>query len=297
MVRTAVSDKFIHLFHHDLQDEELENSNHLNLFILKISNNSFCYDDLLEHLYDAIITFSLSRHQLDQLRDSPGRKYIRAIEKFRKYSVNEGELGELLLYCFLETHKKAPKILTKLEIKTSKDHYVKGADGVHLLKLDDKNYQLILGESKLDSDLQQGIYDAFGSITKFIEDPGNKLGFELNLVNSQLLKEAVDDDTYDVLKKIIIPSAKDEDFYLDKSFGIFLGFDISVSDEERKMNNRDFRDKIRARIKEEVIKLKKSINFQLRKSLLHGYSFYIYVLPFEDLPNKRKELIEKLIKP
>jgi hypothetical protein len=44
--------------------------------------------------------------------------------KFIDYINNKGgELGELLLYCFLESHLKAPKILSKLELKTSTNHY------------------------------------------------------------------------------------------------------------------------------------------------------------------------------
>lgn len=51
------------------------------------------------------------------------------MEKFVDYTRNNGELGELLLFCFLETHLGAPQILTKLELKTSISHYVNGADG------------------------------------------------------------------------------------------------------------------------------------------------------------------------
>jgi len=53
----------------------------------------------------------------------------------------------------LETHLNAPKILTKLEVKTAPNDYVKGADGVHLLQLNEQDFQLILGEAKRYGDL------------------------------------------------------------------------------------------------------------------------------------------------
>ena len=60
-----------------------------------------------------------------------------------------GKLGEILLYLFLENKLDAPKLLSKVELKTSGNQYVFGSDGVHLFQLDNKNFQLILGESKI----------------------------------------------------------------------------------------------------------------------------------------------------
>ena len=62
---------------------------------------------------------------------------------------------KLLLFCFLESQLKAPKILSKLELKTTSGLYVNGADGVHFLKLEDGNYQLIFGESKMYVDIKK----------------------------------------------------------------------------------------------------------------------------------------------
>ena len=72
----------------------------------------------------------------------------KARKKFKEAVKNDEELGELLLFCFLEGHLDAPKILTKLELKASNQLYVNGSDRVHLKKLSDKKYQLIFGESK-----------------------------------------------------------------------------------------------------------------------------------------------------
>jgi len=294
LLKTEIKEDFLKLFHHDIIDYDLGNQNRLNLFNLRISNNRFTYEELTQELFDNIITFSLSRQELEKYKDSRGGKTFKAaIEKFRDYSSNEGELGEILLYCFLEAHLNAPKILTKLEIKTSNNHYVNGADGVHLLKLDNNNFQLVFGESKLNSDLREGIYEAFNSVTKFIKS--NKIGFEINLVNSQLIKESIDKETYQYLKKIIMPNANEDKYNLDNSFGIFLGFDIEINDDKKNLPNKKFRKYLRKEIKKIVTDAIDSIKYQIKNKDLWGYDFYIYTVPFTDLSDERKQIIKNII--
>ena len=293
---TDIKENFLELFYHDIIDYDLGNKNKLNLFTLKISNNRFDYSELIYELYDSVVTFSLSRQELEKYRNSIGGKAAKdASDKLRNYSSNEGELGEILLYCFLEAHLKAPKILTKLEIKTSNNDYVKGADGVHILKLNDQNFQLVFGESKLNSDLKKGIYEAFSSIIKFLDESKNKSRFETNLVNSQLIKESIDENTYKFLKKIIVPNANLDEYNLDKSFALFLGFNIEIEDDKKNLDNDVFRDYLRNTSKQNVCDAIDSVKSQIKNKDLWGYDFYIYTVPFTDLPKERKEIIKKLI--
>lgn len=296
MLERKIQDTFLDLFYHDLKEQILDNNNTLNLFVLKVKNNAFAYDELVEELGNNLCHFALSRQNVNKLIEE--QKFSTLVQtaksKLRDYRVNEGELGEILLYCILESYLKAPKILTKLELKTANNDYVKGADGVHLLKVDDKNFQLIFGESKLESDVKNGIYSAFNSIKNFLTKEG-KSKYEIELLNTNLAKESFDDDSYEVLKKIIIPSAKDDETYLDHSFGIFLGFNIEINDDEKKMSNQSFRTHIREKIKNHINDSITSINFQLKKKEFSGYKFYIYILPFSDIQNKRKEIIEQIL--
>ncbi|MDY0194223.1 MAG: DUF1837 domain-containing protein [Aliarcobacter butzleri] len=297
MLETSVKENFLDLFYHDIKDYELEKSNKLNLFTLKVKNNAFAYNELVESLSNQLYNFALSRTEIKTLEDlkAYGTLVKNAKEKLRVHTANEGELGEVLLYCLLESHLNAPKILTKLEIKTAANDYVKGADGVHLLKLNNTDYQLVLGESKLNADLQTGIYEAFSSLGKLVKN-NDKMDFEIDLINSQLVKEAFDENLYSFLKKIIIPSAKDDEINMDYSFGIFLGFDINITKEELLQNNAKFRENIREKIvntiNEQIIK---SINFQINKAEFIGYDFHLYLLPFSDLAEIRKKIIKDLV--
>lgn len=295
MLERSIQDGFLDLFYHDMKDQVLDNKNSLNLFVLKLKNNAFAYDELIEELGNSLCHFALSRKSVRRLVEEQKYKSLvdTAKERLRNHNVNEGELGEILLFCILESFLNAPKILTKLELKTSNNDYVKGADGVHLLKIDDKNYQLIFGESKLESNIRSGIYSAFSSINTFLTQKG-KSKYEIELLNSQLAKETFDENGYEVLRKIIIPSAKDEETYLDYSFGIFLGFNIDIDEEEKKKDFSEFRTIIREKIKNHVSENLASINAQLKKGEFTGYKFYIYVIPFSDLQNTRKEIIKQI---
>lgn len=297
LLRQDINDNFLNLFTKVLENEPLENGNKLNLFVLKISNNAFNYNDLSEELENALINYALSRNTLDELvgQKKYGTLSSMAKEKLRKANSNEGELGELLLYCLLESHLHAPKLLTKLELKTASNDYVKGADGVHLLQINDTSFQIVFGESKLYANLQKGIRAVFDSIRGMMKNGLEKMRYEIHLANSNILKECVSEEMSAILKKILIPTENDENLNIDNSFGIFLGFDLELSEEEYKFTNQQFRDNIIRKTREIVLSQINTINSYLCNSDFWGYSFYLYAMPFSKLEVARKEMINKLI--
>jgi len=297
ILRTDIQSSFLNLFTKAMENEPLTRANKMNLFVLKVVNNEFDYGGLTDELQNSLITYALSRHTVDDLVQQKkfGNLSSYAREKIRKANENKGELGELLLYCFLESHLNAPKLLTKLELKTAANDYVKGADGVHLLQLDEKSYQIVFGESKLYEDLEQGIRDAFGSVQDMIDNGLHKIFYEKHLVDSNILKENVSEDELQLLKKILIPAENDEDLEVDNSFGIFLGFEIPVTDKERQVSNSQFRKDILEKVKKAVIKQLPMINRYLQRSNLVGYQFYFYVVPFTNLGTRRTEIIKDLV--
>ena len=296
LLRQDINDGFLNLFTKILENEPLDNDNRLNLFVLKISNNSFSLGDLTEELENALLTYALSRHTYDDLVDQKklGNLASKARGKLRNAKTNEGELGELLLYCLLESHLHAPKLLTKLELKTASNDYVKGADGVHLLQIDQSSYQIVFGESKLRSNLHEGIKDAFDSIQTMMDNNLQKMRYEISLVNSNILKEVVTEESAKILKKLLIPTENDDDLNIDNSFGVFLGFNIEISDDERKMNHSQFREHINNRVIAAVNNQIPTINKCLNESNFLGYDFYFYIIPFSELERVRKDIIAKL---
>lgn len=282
-----------------IQEKDIDEKNKLNIFMININANEFDYRLLEENLRDPIISYAISRKVKEKYKEQAGTLVHKAKEKFIEYFQNDGELGELLLYCFLESHLKAAKILSKLELKTSNKKYVNGSDGVHYLKLPNGNYQLIFGESKMYTDLYEAIGEAFKSIKEFKDEVNSKgdeksgIIFEKGLISDNLNKEFEEDDEK-FLMDLIYPKSSNE-FDVDDAFGIFIGYQIDVTVEERKLSNSDFRELIKNKIINEIDKMEKSIKTRIRNKQLEGHNFYIYVVPFTEIENKRKEILGEIL--
>ena len=69
-----------------------------------------------------------------------------ARDKFRK-GIPQGQFGELLLFNFLQYFFKAPALLRKMPLTTSRGHERFGADAIHYRKID-RNNVIFIGESK-----------------------------------------------------------------------------------------------------------------------------------------------------
>lgn len=273
--------------------------NKLNLFTLKINANEFDYNNLQKKLLEPMADFSLSRMIKEKYKDRPVELSKKAREKFIDYINNKGgELGELLLYCFLESHLKAPKILSKLELKTSTNHYVNGADGVHYLKLEDGNYQLIFGESKIEKKLTSGLTNAFRSINEFKQENNTKgdrksgINYEKSLISDNIEREFSGEEE-EFIKNIVYPGGQN-DYEVDDAFGIFIGYEITVPNEDKCLPNSDFREKIKEKIKKEIQGKLQHIQGKIDVHNLQGHNFYIYILPFTELDKNRKNIIKNI---
>jgi hypothetical protein len=281
------------------EDLKLANPNCFRIFSLDVQNNSFSYTGLHQFLQKNIGRYVFSRAEIEkfQLNDEEEAIGLKAQELLRtaknpKDTGAGGELGEILLYLFLEQKLNAPKLLSKIELKTSGNQYIYGSDGIHLLNCKDKNgtplCQLILGESKIIGDLQSAIDDAFDSLEKANSSPDN----ELRLIETNIFKEAFDDVTAEYIKAQIIPSKRDLNKSLDKAFGVFLGYTLGLdaSQYSNPMYRQALQDKMKKDIQDNVL----YITSKIFKKKLGTYSFYFYVLPFDDALKDRASIIKKL---
>ena len=301
---------FLSLFYHEIDSFKLTPKTKIDLFILDIDASDFDYSGMIDELGNASVYYAISRARITELKKAAGAEHAmvkEAVTKLRNWEVNDGEGGELLLYCFLESHLNAPKILTKLELKTAGNDYVKGSDGVHLLKLKSGEYHLIFAESKLIPKITKAFYQAFGSIAEFAE---NKKTFELALVESQLLKEAFDDDElYTFLKDVIKPKQSSSGSSIRRStaFGILVGFEIDINDLEcEEIEDKEFSLLINSRVKAELESSYEYIKKQISTHGLEGHHFYIYAIPFlkrnnrmtskpiTSLGQKRQDIIKEI---
>ena len=204
----------------------------MKLSVLQVENGDFILDRFYNTIADASLAYVLSRVDLAKVNSLPVQKMGSVFEdvksRFQTANGTNAEGGEILLYALLEAVLSAPKLLSKMELKTSNQMPVFGADGVHLLKVKDGAYQLIFGEAKMYGSLKDALKSAFQSMD---EIRGKAFRDDLSLVSTQILKEAVNQEQLDVLESILLPSKEDASrVILTKSFGVLVGFDLDVSE-------------------------------------------------------------------
>lgn len=283
-------------FKHDY-DLGLTNENHLKLFVLDIDSNQFTYNGLQKVLKKNIGAYVFSRARIQQYKadDAIEMVALEAVQFLRKVSNPKdkgagGELGEILLYLFLEQILGAPKLLSKIELKTSNNQYVNGSDGVHLLSNefeDELFYQLVLGESKIKGDMKDAVDNAFQSITTANHD-GEK---DIELVESNVFKESFDAKTVDFIKGLIVPDKRQLDISVDRAYGIFIGYTPSVN---RKLSNIEFRKHINEVLENDIKSITPYIKNKINKFGLENNSVYIYFLPLNNAMQDRVDIIKRL---
>jgi len=289
-----VTEDFQSIFYHLIEDESINiNEGNVNLFCLKIHNKNFEYDSLIQYLSNSIVSYCLSQRDYEEMYNSKqlGMMNTKAKTLFRNYTSNKGELGEVILYSFLESHLKAPKILSKMKMKTSTNDYVKRSDGIHMLKVDDNNYELIFGESKMYADLGDGLRNAFQSINELKTREDNNINDEIDLICSNIPSEFAEEN-YELIKRIIKPSRNDGYDY-DISFAVFVGFEIEL-DKYMALKNIDFKKMLKEDVKKLVIGKLKKIESYINKLELDKHNIYIYLVPFSKIDETRKAVLHKL---
>lgn len=283
-------DRFNALFY-EPETLALQAKTNLHIHVLHVQNGDFDLAGLYGELGNNSIAYVLSRLHYEQAMSDPTR-IVQVVNKvqsqFRKPDENAGEGGEVILYSLLECHLGAPKVLSKMEIKTSSQHYVHGSDGVHLLPTGDTSYQLIFGESKMYGDAmnapgssaKRGIKAAFKSIDESREE-GPK--FDTWLVESELLKEKLDEKGIEALSAILLPATSGARSEIKKvhAFGIFVGYEIDVTDVKFEDLDLDAAEALLCQRATDTIKAEQdTIKVEISSRGLGGYPFHIYAIPF-----------------
>lgn len=195
--------------------------------------------------------------------------------------------NEIMLYFFLECVLNAPKIFSKMELQEHSGIYDSSSSGIHILtyKKDGRLLnQLVYGATGTVDTLESAVDNAF---TQIIEIK-NHIDDEYELVKEDVLNTKFDTETNKVLENIIIPSKKFEE-RPDNAFGIFLGYTINMNDE---LNNERYKTELEINLNNDIKRISPYIQKKIEELELSNYSFYIYILPFNDV-KVDKELIMK----
>jgi hypothetical protein len=264
----------------------LPNAAMLHTYRLNAENCAFVFDGLHEYLIENIGGYIYSRMQIDKF-ETAGKKQViayKAIELLKKvYDFDESvigdELGDILLYFFLEDKLKAPKLFSKIELAQNGSE-IMNSYGVHLLPLgDNAHFQMVYGKSRIDGDIKDAIDGAFEYIEK-IRDEGMS---NYNIVDSGILDKSYDKATSESLASILIPK-KSATVSMNKSFGLFLGYSLGLKTEG--FTHDEFLLKMAGKMEDDIKAHKEYILDKIAKAKMKSYSFYVYVLPFNDASEK-----------
>ncbi len=265
------------------------NRKNVNFSILKIKANNFDSDNFFTYLKEISITYALPKERVKNLKDQgkimqlcdeTRRKFIDSAKK------NNGEGGELILYSFLENHLKAPKLLSKMKLKTNSSMPVYGADGIHILNKDDFHFEIIYCESKMYNDFNIGINQAFASVEKLLNNT-DYINFENTIVSTNLAGE-FNDETVENLCNIVLPSR--ENYKTNPAISIFIGFEFNTTEYDKSLDYKDYTNEVVKDIESKIKNKKKRFEDYFKKH--SQYSFYVYLLPFENIDEARKKIIE-----
>ncbi len=127
--------------------------------------------------------------------------FLKAVRNTSQHTA-QGELGELLLFALLEAYYDAPKILTKMSLKSSRRVPYHGADGVHA-QFHQGELRLYFGESKLHDAFDGAKNDAISSISKCFEQ--DKYEFEFDKIETHIDFPNIDKDLKDLILNLTNP--------------------------------------------------------------------------------------------
>lgn len=274
----------------------LKNPNQLRMFYLNISKTSFSYIDLEDFLSEAVGTYVLNRAELADMEKrgrahAVGSKAIR--EMLRNGSADDrgtgNELGEILLYYFLEEVLDAPKLLSKVELKKTASGSL--SDAVHLKQL--KNgaelyYQMVFGASNISGDLGDAVDRAFEVLDHIIKNEAD----EIRLVSDTVLHQHFEADVEDFLIKQLKPSSTST-LRPETAYGIFLGYTIDL--DKSLYLNREYPKAVTAKMETDI---KANINHIIDQIKIHhmeNCSFYIYILPLDDAEKDKRKIMRNIL--
>ena len=171
-------------------------------------------DGFVEELSDTIVDWIYSSEKYEEIKkklvnkgksEAAASQYIgrKAKNKFRanKNSKNvliQGQMGELLLYHFIQKCMKAVPLLRKMNIATSPDHERFGADAIHF-KIENGKNIIILGEAKTYTSKYK-FNEAFSDALDSILNTYNKHRSELGLY---VHEDFLDDEMNEIAEKYL----------------------------------------------------------------------------------------------
>ena len=192
-------------------------------------------DNFLKLLNGSIRRFSLSAKELEEHRryttegddiraeEIASRGRSRFVKYAKEAAKRAGEIGELALFVILEAYLDAPKIASKMRLKTSDNMHVHGADALHATLGDNEILTVILGESKFYQQVSKARSEAIESVRGCIYDY-LKVGKEIEIIEANIDHEILDNDLRDKILEYFGTFTPKSNMTT-KTIAVLLGYD------------------------------------------------------------------------
>ena len=264
-----------------------------NIYCADPNNGKLRFKRIKEFLADNIGTYVFSRSKVDSFKGRPvGAIGTQALIEFKKVYGTSADtvLGELMLYVFLEQELNAPKIMSKIEFSQHTGLASK-SDGIHLLATTEHGRpfnQLVFGASNIEGDLNAAVDRAFERIVSIEQNADS----EFKTVENTAYGLMFDNSTVEYLRDVMVPR-KQFQYKPDMAFGLFLGYSLKI--DPPVTDPALYRSSAEEQLKQDVESVKSYIADTMKRHNLEGYTFYCYVLPFNDAPNEKTSLIDEML--
>ena len=273
-----------------------KNSSSLNIkghfYLVECSHDTIREDDFTDFLTNRIMQYCLNSNKLYSLKPENAVKLVReAVGKFVN-SERAGEIGEIILFCLLESELKATQILNKMQLKTSANMHYHGADAIHF-GIDGDLKCLYLGEAKMKSDFSKAVEESLKSINTLFENESQKKEFEVDLVNTH-----IDAEKFKGIKKEIIdalnPYKKKRDFA--EVIAVFIGYSQKEFSAYESQKHKDgLMNFLSSEYTKEIDNLMSSIETKIKNDAkLANKNFVFFLIPFKDVNETKKKFIQKV---
>lgn len=271
---------------------DLINKGDVRFFCLSMNNGCFDYTGLCSYFDRIIGNYVFDRISIRGFGKNDSELGVNAMRVFRRVEqsriedcnpdeLTSSQMGDIILYAFLENVLKAPKVMSLVEFQQKKDTKIT-SHGTHLLRLPDGIFQLVVAVSAICKTLLEGMDRAIEEI-KYIRQHFNEYR---RIASPSSLRGMVDSQTMGCIDSSF--SLKDirKSNNLSNSFGVFIGFDAPED-----LNDENYKDTL----KEIVMGLIPSIKLKLDENDLKRFPIYIYLLPFNDAILDEQWIMERFM--
>ena len=278
----------------------LQKPSQLRLFHLLVRDGKFYHAALEKWLYRNLSRYVFSRAMLEQFKqdDDLDAAIERAIQTMRENGAADekgigNELGEMLIYAFLEGKLSAPKLLSRVELTTDLPKYKSVCESIHFLSDSQSGgmpfNQMVFGTSNIVGEIRDAVDNAFDAIIR-IEKNSER---EIQMVEKNVLDRSFEEKELEFISSTIIPSPTEQRKY-NTAYGIFLGYTLGV--DAKSHPEIEYEELVNKKMMTDIQHHVQYIADKIENNGLGMHSFYIYIVPFMDAESNKSEIMDHVMK-